>query len=89
MLQNPVKAVAPFLVLVQLEEGQQFDAHHTEAYSYETIGGNHSRIALQVLKKLILIDPTANQMLQSKIIANSKLYCVHILKYLSWKVIRA
>lgn len=62
MLTNPVKAVAPFLVLVQLEEGQQFDAHHTEAYRYETIGGNHSRIALQVLKKLrvIVIDPTAN-----------------------------
>ena len=79
MLQNPVKAVAPFLVLVQVEEGQQFDAHHTEAYSYETLGGNHSRIALQVLKKLTVIDATANQTLQSKIIANSKSYCVRIL----------
>ena len=48
MLNNPIKAVAPLLVLVDMEQGEQYDAHHPEAYHYETIGGNHSRIALQV-----------------------------------------
>ena len=48
MLNNPTKAVARLLVLVDMEQDQQYDAHHPEACRYETIGGNHSRIALQV-----------------------------------------
>lgn len=61
MLQNPVKAVAPLLVLVHLDDGKQFDPQHTEAYHYETIGGNHSRIALQVKWKYIVIVIDVNK----------------------------
>ena len=55
MLNNPIKAVAPLLVLVNMEQGQQYDAHHPEEYRYETIGSNHSRIALQVFYILLQI----------------------------------
>ena len=39
--------VAPIVALVNLTEGEEFNPAHAEAYQYETIGGNHSRIALQ------------------------------------------
>lgn len=49
MKKNPTLDVAPFVAMVKLREGQKFDKAHPEAFSYETIGGNHSRIALQQL----------------------------------------
>lgn len=76
MLQNPVKAVAPLLVLVHLDDGKQFDPQHTEAYHYETIGGNHSRIALQVRRKYIVIVIDVNKIEYN--IFKSELYCVDV-----------
>ena len=49
MLSNPTTNVAPIVGVVHLKEEEQFDKKHPEAYVYETIGGNHSRIALQQL----------------------------------------
>lgn len=51
MLNNPTGNVAPIIGVVHLKEEEQFDKKHPEAYIYETIGGNHSRIALQQLLK--------------------------------------
>jgi hypothetical protein len=45
MLSNPTADVAP-IIGVLLHEND-FDQSHAEAYKYETIGGNHTRIALQ------------------------------------------
>ena len=42
--------MAPLLANVQLSAGQAFDAENLEGYSYEMIGGNHSREAYQLLK---------------------------------------
>lgn len=49
MINNPTINVAPIIGVVHLKEGEPFDKKHPEAYIYETIGGNHSRIALQDL----------------------------------------
>ena len=48
MLQNLCVDVQPILCIVQLQPGQAFDESLKEGYSYCTIGGNHSREALQV-----------------------------------------
>ena len=47
MISNPTSDVAPIVAILLLSEGQEFNPLHAEAYQYETIGGNHSRIALQ------------------------------------------
>lgn len=49
MMSNPTTDVAPIIGVVRLGDGEQFDRSHPEAYVYETIGGNHSRIALKEL----------------------------------------
>ena len=49
MLQNPTCDVAPIVAQVLLKEGQKFDKDHPEAFTYETLGGNHTRIALAEL----------------------------------------
>ena len=51
MLENPTADVQPILALVQLDEGKTFDANLKDGYKYETVGGNHSRQALQELLK--------------------------------------
>ena len=51
MLENKTCGVAPIVVTVRLSDDEQFDMKHSEAYTYDTIGGNHSRIALQQLIK--------------------------------------
>lgn len=48
-MSNPTTDVAPIIGVVRLGDGEQFDRSHPEAYVYETIGGNHSRIALKEL----------------------------------------
>ena len=48
MLRNLCVDVQPMLCIVQLLPGQVFDENLKEGYSYFTIGGNHSRAALQV-----------------------------------------
>eukprot|EP00731_Ephydatia_muelleri_P013142 Em0007g452a len=50
MLENRTCDVAPIVATVRLSD-EQFDMKHPEAYTYDTIGGNHSRIALQQLIK--------------------------------------
>ena len=49
MKKNPTCDVAPIVAMVKLTDGQKFDEAHPEAFTYETLGGNHSRIALQEL----------------------------------------
>ena len=49
MLENRTSHVAPMIAIVRLRDDEQFDSKHPEAFTYETIGGNHSRIALQQL----------------------------------------
>jgi hypothetical protein len=49
MLENPTRDVQPLLCIVRLKDGEEFDENVKEAYSYETIGGNNSREALQQL----------------------------------------
>lgn len=49
MLTNLTGDVAPIVGLVRLKDGEAYDEAHPEAFIYETIGGNHSRIALQEL----------------------------------------
>ena len=51
MIENPTSLVSPIVALLHLCEGEQFDSKHPQAYVYETIGGNNSRIALQELLK--------------------------------------
>ena len=46
MIQNPTVEVAP-MVAILLSSNVEFNSAHVEGYTYETIGGNHSRIALQ------------------------------------------
>ena len=60
MLENKTCDVAPLVATVRLLDDEQFDTKHPEAYTYETIGGNHSRIALTQLlkeKKELALDP--------------------------------
>lgn len=51
MLQNMCVDVQPILCIVELQLGQIFDESLKEGYTYYTIGGNHSRQALQDLLK--------------------------------------
>ena len=51
MLDNPTSDVQPMLCVVKLDDGQAFHPNLKEGYRYETIGGNHSRIAMQQLLK--------------------------------------
>ena len=50
MLANPTTDIAPIIGVVRLQPDEHFDERHPESYLYETIGGNHSRIALSQLK---------------------------------------
>lgn len=50
MLVNPTKDVTPMIGLI-LEEEDEFDKLHPEAYTYEIIGGNNSRCALELILK--------------------------------------
>lgn len=47
MKENPTILVSPIVGLPVLQEGQVFDKKHANSYFYETIGGNHTRVALQ------------------------------------------
>ncbi len=47
MLQNPTADVQPILCIVCIKEGDDFNEKYKEGYMYQTIGGNHSRVALQ------------------------------------------
>ncbi len=49
MLNNQTSNVQPILCLVCLKDGDEFVEKYKEAYVYHTIGGNHSRQALQEL----------------------------------------
>ena len=49
MLDNPTSDVQPMLCVVKLDEGQVFHPNLKEGYRYGTIGGNHSRLAMQQL----------------------------------------
>lgn len=51
MQANPTSDVQPILTIVRLKEGDCFDQTLKDGYIYETIGGNHSRQALQELLK--------------------------------------
>ena len=51
MITNPLMEVAPIIGLLILPEGEEFIPAHCAAYKYETIGGNHSRMALQEILK--------------------------------------
>lgn len=49
MMDNPTSDVQPILVLVRLKEGEAFDPNLKDGYIYDTVGGNHSRQAVQEL----------------------------------------
>ena len=49
MLQNPTCDVQPILCMVRLPAGQEFNPNTKEAYTYDTLGGNNSREAIQQL----------------------------------------
>lgn len=49
MLTNLCVDVQPILCVVELQSGQTFDGNVKEGYTYYTIGGNHTRQALQEL----------------------------------------
>lgn len=51
MMENPISDVQPILCIVNLPEGAVFQPSLKEAYTYKSIGGNHSREALQQLLK--------------------------------------
>lgn len=51
MMDNPTADVQPILALVRLKTGDVFDPKLKDGYVYETVGGNHSRQALQELLK--------------------------------------
>ena len=51
MQDNPCNDVQPLLCVVQLKADESFNKQHKEGYYYHTIGGNHSRQALQELLK--------------------------------------
>ena len=53
MLANPSTDTAPIVGLVVLPPGEEFEESKMFTYQYETIGGNNSRVALQV--KIIII----------------------------------
>ena len=49
MLKNPCKDVTPILCIVKLQPGEVFKPNLLDSYKYISIGGNHSRQALQEL----------------------------------------
>ena len=49
MLRNRTIEVAPIIGLLRLQHGEVFDKAKLANYTYECIGGNHTRIALQQL----------------------------------------
>ena len=51
MLENPTCDVQPILALVRLSDSDSFDSNLKDGYTYKTVGGNHSRQALQELLK--------------------------------------
>ena len=51
MLDNPFADVTPILCIAKLQPDENFNSSLKEAYLYETIGGNHSRAALQEILK--------------------------------------
>ena len=51
MMENPVNDVQPIVCIVNLPEGATFQSTLKEAYTYQSVGGNHSREALQQLLK--------------------------------------
>ena len=51
MMENPINDVQPILCVVNLPENTEFQPSLKEGYTYQSIGGNHSRQALQELLK--------------------------------------
>ncbi len=51
MQDNPTCDVQPIVAVVRLKEGESFDTNLKDGYIYETVGGNHSRQAVQELVK--------------------------------------
>jgi len=51
IIDNDCSNVAPILCIAQLSEDEAFDKDLKEAYSYATVGGNHSRQAFQEILK--------------------------------------
>lgn len=51
MLENPCNDVTPILCIVKMTENESFNKTLKDSYHYITIGGNHSRQALQELLK--------------------------------------
>ena len=49
IIDNPCSDVTPILCIAEIEEGSTFQQNLKEAYTYMTIGGNHSRQAFQEL----------------------------------------
>lgn len=49
ILDNLTTPVSPIVALACVPSGECSDGRHPQAYMYETIGGNNSRIALQEL----------------------------------------
>jgi hypothetical protein len=49
MLRNRTIEIAPIIGLLRLTSDEKFLAADVEKYTYECIGGNHTRIALQQL----------------------------------------
>ena len=49
IMENPCSDVTPILCIAEIEKGSSFNQTLKEAYSYITIGGNHSRQAFQEL----------------------------------------
>ena len=49
MMENPCNDVTPILCIVNLTENKAFNKALKDCYQYSTIGGNHSRQAMQEL----------------------------------------
>ena len=49
MVSNLTSDVAPLIGLLRANQEETFDHLHPEAYTYETLGGNNSRLALSEL----------------------------------------
>ena len=65
MKENPTILVSPIVGVPILRRGQVYDKKHPCSYRYETIGGNHTRIALEELKKA---EPE-NKFYKSRVVA--------------------
>ena len=61
MIANNCTDVQPILCIADVKGGDSFDACSKEGYRYATIGGNHSRQALQELKKACICQQQAVQ----------------------------